>query len=85
MGDIDVNMLHEYDNWKAEKRFTAEDYSPEAFLLDRAKSVAIEKLIAIDELVSDEIPNVPLQFSGGRIEDANELIAHIWRVIHDDD
>lgn len=83
MGDIDVTTLHEYDNWKAEKRFTAEDYSPEAFLLDRAKSVAIEKLIAIDELVSDEAPDVPLQLSD--IYDANNLIEHIWRVIHDDD
>lgn len=83
MGDIDVNMLHDYDNWRAEKRFTSEDYSPEAFLLDRAKAVAIEKLIAIDELVSDELNEAALRLSS--IEDANELIAHIWRVIHDDD
>lgn len=83
MGDIDVNMLHEYDNWKAEKRFTAEDYSPEAFLLDRAKTVAIEKLIRIDELVSDELEGGALQ--ADNLAYANDLIEDIWRVIHDND
>jgi hypothetical protein len=51
MSDEQVQFLTEYDEWKANKRVSRDDLSPEAFLIDRAKEQALQKLIKIDELM----------------------------------
>lgn len=51
MATDDVKLLTEYDEWKAERKRSANDLSPEAFFIDRAKEQALAKLIKIDELM----------------------------------
>lgn len=46
-----VEFLKEYDEWKSEKSLGLE-LSPDAFIIDRAKTRALEKLIKIDELMN---------------------------------
>jgi hypothetical protein len=48
-----VAFLTEYDQWKSEKRVSRDDLSPEAFLIDRAKVQALEKLIKISDLMNE--------------------------------
>jgi hypothetical protein len=46
-----IEFLTEYDQWKVERRAASSDLSPEAFLIDRAKEQALEKLIKIADLM----------------------------------
>lgn len=48
-----IEFLTEYDQWKAERRVALGDLSPEAFLIDRAKEQALQKLIKISELMEE--------------------------------
>lgn len=48
-----VEFLEEYNRWVAEKKLAGTDLSPEAFMLDRAKSQALEQLIKIEERIKD--------------------------------
>lgn len=52
-GEDQIKFLEEYDLWKTEKRQSANDISPEAFLIDRAKVQALEKLIKIADLMDE--------------------------------
>lgn len=48
-----VEFLTEYDEWKATKKVQRDDLSPEAFLIDRAKDQALQKLVKIAELMNE--------------------------------
>jgi hypothetical protein len=53
MSTDDVALLTEYDEWKATKRVQRDDLSPEAFLIDRAKDQALQKLIKISDTLEE--------------------------------
>jgi len=41
-------LLTEFMQWQAEKKVSGNDLSPQAFLIDRAKTQALDTLIRID-------------------------------------
>jgi len=41
-------LLTEFMQWQAEKKVSGNDLSPQAFLIDRAKTQALDMLIRID-------------------------------------
>lgn len=50
--DDELEFLQEYQAWVAERKIKP-DTSPEAFLIDRAKEQALEKLIQIRDIIED--------------------------------
>lgn len=55
MATDDIELLKEYDAWKAQRKIDKGDLSPEAFYLDRARDQALQKLINISDLI-DGLP-----------------------------
>lgn len=49
--DSEIEFLKEYNDWVREQKAKGVDISPDAFMLDRAKEQALEKLIKIDEYI----------------------------------
>lgn len=47
--ETDIEFLEEFERWKGEKKVTASDLSPSAFLVDRAKDGAWKKVQAIED------------------------------------
>lgn len=46
-------LLTEYVQWKVKKGMESKDFSPSAFLVDRAKEDALQKIVAISEAIED--------------------------------
>ncbi len=51
--DNEIEFLKNYNAWVMEQKAKGVDVSPEAYMLDRAKEQALEKLIKIDEMIAD--------------------------------
>lgn len=51
----DIKLLDEYNSWVAERKRSANDLTPEAFMVDRAKQDALSKLVTIDGLLDQKI------------------------------
>lgn len=75
-----IEFLTEYDEWKAVKKVQRDDLSPEAFLIDRAKDQALQKLITIAEHL-EVFNNTEFQTDAAYVEGAEHLIGNIAGVI----
>jgi len=51
--DNQIEFLKEYNEWSMLQKSKGVDITPDAFMLDRAKTEALEALIAIDTLIKD--------------------------------
>lgn len=49
MSDDHVEFLKEYNAWIEQRKRASRDLSPEAFIVDRAKDEALDRLINIEE------------------------------------
>lgn len=47
----DINLLEDYNRWVGEKKMSVKDFSPEAYVIDKAKEQAFEELEALTKRV----------------------------------
>lgn len=48
----EIESLKAYNNWVMEQKAKGVDVTPEAYMLDKAKTDALEKLIKVDEMIA---------------------------------
>lgn len=51
MAEDQIEFLKEYNEWIEQRKRISRDLTPEAFLVDRAKDEALDRLIEIEELL----------------------------------
>lgn len=69
--ETDIEFLEEFERWKGEKKVTATDFSPGAFLVDRAKDGAWKRIQAVE----DEIEKIEAE--------TDELSEEkVWAITH---
>lgn len=87
--DKEIELLSEYAKWHTEKRMTANDYSAEAFLIDRAKENALEKLIKIADFFENVLAGVSEDHRSVYLSthydiDGEDTVRKIWEVVAKD-
>ena len=50
--DNEIEFLKNYNAWVMEQKAKGVDVTPEAYMLDKAKTDALEKLIKVDEMIA---------------------------------
>lgn len=73
MAEDHVEFLKEYNEWIAQRKLSAKDLSPEAFLIDRAKDEALDRIIEV-EMLLDAFESVDWADEKDWIAGADKLI-----------
>ncbi len=48
-----IELITEYNDWVTQKKITANDVTPEQFMVERAQSTALERLIKLSDELQD--------------------------------